>query len=124
MKAWIYIVIAAVIEVFWALSLKKLSMPKVIEVVSNWNIISKDGYEALFPLISYVIFGLANGYIIGLAFKEIPISVAFGAWTGLTLVFNFIVDATYFKEQFSIWHFLYLSFILIGIFGLKSLTTK
>jgi quaternary ammonium compound-resistance protein SugE len=59
-----------------------------------------------------------------MAFKEMPVSIAFGAWTGLALIFNVILDTYYFKEAFSLMHFIFLLMILIGIIGLKTLSGK
>jgi quaternary ammonium compound-resistance protein SugE len=124
MKAWAYIFLAAVFEVVWAFSLKHLSKDKIFSAVSQGNYFNHIGADAFLPLAGYIVFGLINVYFISLAFKEMPISIAFAAWTGLALIFNVLLDSFYFKVYFSTLHFLYIAMIVGGIIGLKSITIE
>ena len=124
MKPWIFIFFAAILEVFWAISLKNIDKVKIFAAIKSFNFFSALGLEAFLPLMGYIGFGLANVYCISLAFKEIPISIAFGAWTGLALVFNILYDVFFLKVHFSFQHFLYMTMILGGIIGLKTISTK
>lgn len=124
MKPWIFIFFAAILEVFWAISLKNIDKVKIFAAIKSLNFFSAIGLEAFIPLLGYIGFGLANVYCISLAFKEIPISIAFGAWTGLALVFNILYEVFFLKVHFSILHFLYMTMILGGIIGLKTISSK
>jgi quaternary ammonium compound-resistance protein SugE len=124
MKAWIYIFFAAVLEVLWAFSLKHLSKDKVVEAFQQGNFFNQAGADAFLPLAGYIAFGMINVYFISMAFKEMPISIAFAAWTGLALVFNVMLDTYYFKVHFSYLHFVFIIMIVGGIVGLKTISTN
>lgn len=124
MKSWIYILAASIIEVFWAICLKNLSLDKIIASIKQYSVFSQETMSTIYPLIGYIILGIVNAYLISLSFKSMPISIAFGAFTGLALTFNFLFDTFYYKVSFTPLHILFLTFILIGIIGLKSVSTK
>lgn len=124
MKPWILIFFASLLEVCWAISLKNIDKAKIFAAFKTLNFFSAQGAEAFLPLLGYIGFGLVNVYLISLAFKEIPISIAFGAWTGLALIFNILYDVFFLKVSFTFLHFIYMTMILGGIIGLKSITTK
>lgn len=124
MKPWILIFFASLLEVCWAISLKNIDKTKIFTAFKTFDFFSATGADAFLPLLGYIGFGLVNVYLISLAFKEIPISIAFGAWTGLALVFNILYDVFFLKVHFSFLHFVYMTMILAGIVGLKTITTK
>jgi quaternary ammonium compound-resistance protein SugE len=124
MKPWILIFFASLLEVCWAISLKNIDKGKIVAACKTLNFFSAQGAEAFLPLLGYIGFGLVNVYLISLAFKEIPISIAFGAWTGLALIFNILYDVFFLKVSFTFLHFIYMAMILGGIVGLKSITAK
>lgn len=74
----------------------------------------------LLPLITYIVFGLANVVFFTAATKTIALSTAFGVWLGLALVGIMIIDILYFKVAVSFTQLIFMSMIILGVVGLKA----
>jgi len=117
--AWIYLLIASLLEVAWTFSLKFMNVKKLRAIgwrgwfsqTSNWLVLA--------PFAGYVIFGIANVVFFSLAMKEIPASTALAVWMGTALIGVKLVELFFFKGAFDFYQFLFMSMILIGIVGLK-----
>lgn len=118
--AWLFLLLASVMEVCWNYSLKYASVAKIRAL--NWSQFFADskGIMTLGPAIGYVAFGVANVYCFSKALNVIPASTAFAIWTGLALVGIKVVDTLVLHEEFKWVHVVYIGFILMGIAGLKS----
>ena len=101
--AWIYLVVAGLFEIGWPLGLK-LSQTTTHKVV--W---------ILFAIASMS----ASGLFLWLAQKSIPLGTAYAVWTGIGAVGAFIVGILLFKDSASFFRILSVTFIVIGIVGLK-----
>ncbi|OPH49009.1 hypothetical protein BC351_37905 [Paenibacillus ferrarius] len=100
--AWLYLVIAGVFEVVWAISLK----------FSN-------GFTRLVPS-SITIAGMAvSFYFLAVATKTLPIGTAYAAWTGIGAVGAIIIGTLFLDEPISLTRILFMILILVGILGLK-----
>jgi quaternary ammonium compound-resistance protein SugE len=119
MIAWIYIVIASCFEVCWIYSLKSLDMKKIAQIKPAEMIGTLAPWQALLPLVGYIIFGLGNIYFFSQSMKTIPASTAFAVWMGLALVFSKMADIFLFKADYNPQQILFTGVILIGIIGLK-----
>jgi quaternary ammonium compound-resistance protein SugE len=117
--AWLYLVLASVMEVCWNYSLKYTSVAKIKAL--NWSqfFASSAGITTLLPAICYVAFGVANVFFFSKALNVIPASTAFAIWMGMALVGIKVVDTLVLKEAFQWVHVFYIGCILIGIIGLK-----
>ena len=117
---WLYLIIAAVFEIGWIFSLKRLSFSQ-IKKISFQSITQQpaDNLLILLPLLGYIAFGLANIYFFSLAMKHIPASTAFAVWMGMTLAGVKLIEIAYFKETIRAMDFIYLALILVAIVGLK-----
>jgi quaternary ammonium compound-resistance protein SugE len=117
--AWLYLVLASVMEVCWNYSLKYTSVAKIKAL--NWSqfFASSAGITTLLPAICYVAFGVANVFFFSKALNVIPSSTAFAIWMGMALVGIKVVDTLVLKEAFQWVHVFYIGCILIGIIGLK-----
>lgn len=118
--AWLYLLLASVMEVCWNYSLKYTSIAKIRAIDWSQFFASSAGITTLGPAIGYVAFGVANVIFFSKALNVIPASTAFAIWMGLALVGIKIVDTLVLKEAFQWVHVLYIGFILAGIIGLKS----
>ncbi len=116
---WIYLLIAAFMEIFWLYSLKFISKDKIMAIVWKDFFSSTEPIMTLLPVLGYIGFGIANVIAISMAMKGIPASTAFGAWMGLALIGSKLIDITFFDEPYTIKQFLFIGLILIGIIGLK-----
>jgi quaternary ammonium compound-resistance protein SugE len=116
--AWIYIIIAAVIEAAWTYSVKffKFSDFKLL----TWgNFYTPHGLLLLAPITGYLVFGLANAWFFSMAIKEIPTAMAFAAWTGASIICIKLADSLFFHEPTSWPEIFFMLLIMIGIMGLK-----
>jgi quaternary ammonium compound-resistance protein SugE len=100
--AWIYLFIAGIFEMVWAVGLKYC-----------------DGFKLNAPLIMVISAMAVSMTFLGLAMREIPIGTAYAVWTGIGIVGVAIYGIYVFGESASIIRLLCLSMILIGIIGLK-----
>lgn len=118
--AWIYLFVASLFEIAWTYSLKFMDMKKIgaIRWLQFFN--STDGIVTLAPLLGYIVFGLANIYCFSVSLKTIPTATAIAVWMGVVLVGTKLIDMLYFKQAFSYSQFIFISFILVGIVGLKA----
>lgn len=100
--AWIYLLIAGILEVVWAIGMKY-----------------SDGWTKLYPSIFTIISMVIGFYFLSLSVKTLPLGTAYAVWTGIgtigTVVFGFI----FFKEPIDIIKAVCILFIVIGILGLK-----
>lgn len=117
--AWLYLLLASVMEVCWNYSLKYTSVAKLKAIDWSQFFASSTGIFTLLPAIGYVAFGVANVFFFSKALNVIPASTAFAIWMGMALVGIKIVDTLVLKETFVWAHVFYIGCILVGIIGLK-----
>jgi quaternary ammonium compound-resistance protein SugE len=117
--AWLYLLLASVMEVCWNYSLKYTSVAKIKALDWSQFFANSTGIMTLLPAIAYVAFGVANVFFFSKALNVIPASTAFAIWMGMALVGIKIVDTLVLKEAFQWVHVFYIGCILIGIIGLK-----
>src|SRR5882762_9742600 len=117
--AWIYLLIASLLETGWTFSLKLLDFKKIRLIEWHSFLRRKENLIILTPLTGYIVFGLGNIYFLSKAMKVIPASTAMAAWLGVALIGVKLVDVLYFKESFQVSQLFYFSLILVGVIGLK-----
>ena len=117
--AWLYLLLASVMEVCWNYSLKYTSVAKIKAIDWSHFFTGSAGIVALVPAICYVAFGVANVFFFSKALNVIPASTAFAIWMGVALVGIKLVDTLVLKEAFQWVHVFYIGCILVGIIGLK-----
>jgi quaternary ammonium compound-resistance protein SugE len=117
--AWLYLLLASVMEVCWNYSLKYTKIADIKAI--NWSqfFSGSAGIMALLPAICYIAFGVGNVIFFSKALNVIPASTAFAIWMGMALVGIKIVDTLVLKEAFQWAHVFYIGCILVGIIGLK-----
>lgn len=79
--AWLYLVVAGLLEVVWAYLMKR-----------------SDGFTQLWPSVGTLVFmGLSFG-LLSLSMKSLPLGTAYMVWTGIGAVGAFIVGAALLGE--------------------------
>jgi quaternary ammonium compound-resistance protein SugE len=121
--AWLFLVLASVLETLWTFTLKALDMKKVF-AIRPATLFTMESGAALLPLALYIILGLSNVLAITRAMKEIPAGTAFAVWMGLALIMIKAVDIFYFKEATSVLQLFFTTCVLVGIIGLRWLEVK
>lgn len=99
---WAYLILAGILEIFWATCLK----------FSNGFTILKFSILTIIGMIFSFIF-LAQ------ATKILPLGTSYAIWTGIGALGSIIVGIILFKETFTFMRILFVIFLLIGIIGLK-----
>ena len=100
--SWVYLFIAGVLEVAWAVGLKYT-----------------DGWSRLYPSILTVIGMIASFYFLSLALKTLPIGTAYAVWTGIGTVGAAILGIVLFDEPRDAVKVICILLILGGVAGLK-----
>lgn len=100
---WLYLAIAGLLEVVWAVGLKYTQ-----------------GFTK--PLASAITIAamLTSLALLGLALKQLPVGVAYGIWVGIGAVGAAILGIFLFAESASPLKFVSLALIVAGIAGLKA----
>mgnify|MGYP005761070921 FL=1 len=100
--AWIYLIFAGLLEVFWSTCLKMSNGFTVLK----FSVLTIAGMIFSFLLLS-------------MAMKTLPLGTSYATWTGIGAVGAVIVGIVLFKEPLTLLRLLFVAFILIGIIGLK-----
>ncbi len=118
-SAWIFLLLASVMEVCWNYCLKYASLVRLRELGWARLFTEPAGWWALLPAVGYVAFGVGNVFFFSKALTHIPAATAFAIWMGMALVGIKLVDTLVLREPFSLSHVFYIGLILVGIVGLK-----
>ncbi len=103
---WIYLVIAGVFEVAWAIGLK----------YSN-------GFTKVLPSILTITGMVASFYFLSLSLKSLPIGTAYAIWTGIGTIGTVLLGVILFKEPVNIMRVVCIVLIVCGIIGLKLISS-
>ncbi|NNU84131.1 quaternary ammonium compound efflux SMR transporter SugE [Geobacillus sp. BMUD] len=100
--AWIYLVVAGVFEVVWAIALKYTA-----------------GFTRLWPSVVTVLGMVASFYFLSMATKTLPIGTAYAVWTGIGALGAVVIGMLFLHEPVNAPRIAFLVLILVGIIGLK-----
>lgn len=100
--AWIYLFIAGLFEIGWAVGLKYT-----------------DGFTKLWPSVITVLIMILSFYFLSSAVKIIPIGTAYAIWTGIGAVGTAILGIFLFGESKEFIRLFFILLIIIGVVGLK-----
>ena len=118
-KAWIFIFIAVILQTLWGMVLKVLDFEVAFKLIQQGEVFQLDFILKLLPILAYFGLGLAIAIVISKAYKLLPMSIVYAAWMGLTLLLQVVVDVFFYGEKMQLVQYLFISFILIGILGMK-----
>ena len=100
--AWIHLIIAGVLEIFWAISLKYT-----------------EGFSRLWPSVLTIVGMIASFYFLAQALKTIPVGTGYAIWTGIGAAGTAILGIILFSESAALPRLLCIGLIIGGIIGLK-----
>jgi quaternary ammonium compound-resistance protein SugE len=103
--AWIYLLIAGLFEIVWAIGLKYT-----------------DGWSRLWPSVGTLVAMAASVIFLSLAMKVLPVGTSYAVWTGIGAIGTVILGIVLFAEPATAIRLGCVALILTGIVGLK-LTT-
>jgi quaternary ammonium compound-resistance protein SugE len=104
--AWVYLVIAGLLETGWAIGLKYT-----------------DGFRRPVPSILTIIAIAASMILLALAARTIPIGTAYAIWVGIGAVGAVILGIILFDEPRDMGRMLFVGLLIVSLVGLK-LTTR
>jgi quaternary ammonium compound-resistance protein SugE len=100
--AWLYLFLAGLFEVGWAIGLKYT-----------------DGFSRLFPSLLTVAAMALSLALLGLALKSLPVGTAYAVWTGIGAVGTAALGIVLFSEPATASRLACIGLIVCGIAGLK-----
>lgn len=104
--AWVYLIIAGLLEIAWAIGLKYT-----------------EGWTRLYPSLLTAAAMMASFYSLSLALKTLPIGTSYAIWTGIGTVGAAILGMLIFGESRELSKILCIVLIISGIVGLKLTST-
>jgi quaternary ammonium compound-resistance protein SugE len=99
---WLYIVIAGLLEVAWAIGLKYA-----------------DGFTRLWPSLWTIVGMIASFFVLAQGVRTLPIGTGYAVWTGIGAVGTTALGILNFKESADPLRLACIGLIVIGIIGLK-----
>jgi len=99
---WVYLTIAGLFEVGWAIGLKY-----------------SDGFSRPLPSLLTVVAMVISLWLLAFAMKTIPVGTAYAVWTGIGAVGVALLGMLLFGESREFLRVLCLFLIIAGIIGLK-----
>ena len=101
--AWLYLLIAGILEIGWPLGFK---------------LSQTTSHRVAFILMAVVCMGL-SGYFLWLAQREIPIGTAYAVWTGIGAAGTFLIGIIAFNDSVGMMRVLSFLLIITGVIGLR-----
>lgn len=103
---WLLLVTAGLLEMCWAVGLKY-----------------SQGFTKLTPSVFTIVGMIASFYFLSLALRNLPLGTAYAIWTGIGTVGTVILGIILFKEPVDMARLMFIGLIVIGIIGLKIVST-
>ena len=103
--AWVYLALAGLFEIGWAIGLKYT-----------------DGFMRLVPSILTALSMVARVLLLGLALKTLPVGTGYAVWTGIGTVGTALLGIVLFGEPATVMRLACIGLIVAGILGLKFAT--
>lgn len=104
---WINLIIAGLLEVVWASSLKYT-----------------DGFTKPIPSLITISTLTASFILLAQALKTLPVGTGYAVWTGIGVVGTAIVGSVFLGEPRDLPRFIWISLIVFGIAGLRFTGSK
>ena len=103
MSAWVYLILAGVLEVGFA-SMIKLT----------------DGFTKLVPTLIFTVFAVSSSfYCLTKAVQTLPIGTAYAIWTGIGAFGTILIGIFFYNESASVLRLFFLFTLIASIIGLK-----
>lgn len=105
--AWVYLVLAGVLEVVWAVGLK-----------------FSEGFTRPLPSVITAVATVASFWLLAVSLKHIPLGTGYAVWVGIGAVGTTFVGMWLFKEPATVARLVCVGLIVAGIVGLKLTSTS
>ncbi len=105
--SWIYLFIAGIMEIVWAIGIKYT-----------------ESFTKLWWSIGTIAAMIVSFYFLSKALETIPVGTGYAVWTGIGAVGTAILGMILFNESREVLRLLFIGFIIVGIIGLKFVSTS
>lgn len=102
MNAWIWLLIAGLFEIQWAVTLKYT-----------------EGFTRLWPSVFCLVGMVISVYGLAVAQKTLPLGTSYAVWVGIGILGAAIFGMVLFNEPKTLIRISFILLILVGIIGLK-----
>ena len=100
--AWIYLLIAGLFEIGWAISLKYAQ-----------------GFTRLGPSVATIALMIFSFGFLSIALRTLPVGTAYTVWTGIGAVGTVFLGIVLFQEPIEVRRLTCIGLIVIGVVGLR-----
>ena len=100
--AWIMLVVAGILEIIWAYSMKQ-----------------SNGFSKFIPSVITLFTMVASFALLSISMRTIPLGTAYTVWTGIGAVGTFVVGAAVLGEQLSMMRVCAAMLIVVGLILMK-----
>ena len=104
---WIFLILAGILEVTWAVAMK----------YSN-------GFTVMLPSVITAVGYIASAVFLALALKHLPLGTAYAMWTGFGIIGTSVLGVILFHDKLSVTQIICICLIILGIAGLKLLSKE
>ena len=101
-RSWIYLVIAGLLEIGWAVTLKKT-----------------EGFTRLGPSLVTLGFMGASFYLLSIAMRDLPTGTSYAVWVGIGAAGTAVIGILFLGEPRSALRIVSLGLIVLGVIGLR-----
>jgi quaternary ammonium compound-resistance protein SugE len=106
-SAWLYLVVAGLCEIGWAIGLKYT-----------------EGFTRLWPTVITVVVMILSFFLLAQAMRVLPVGTAYASWTGIGAVGTAILGMVLFNEPKDALRLACIGLIIAGVLGLKFLAKE
>jgi quaternary ammonium compound-resistance protein SugE len=100
--AWLYLIVAGLLEIGWAVLLKKT-----------------DGFTRPGPTVATLILYMASIWLLSLALRSLPTSTGYAVWVGIGAVGTALVGLLFLGEPATALRLISIALIILGVIGLR-----
>lgn len=100
--AWLYLFVAGLLEVGWAVGLK-----------------ASDGFSRPLISVATIVAMVASMILLGLAVRDLPVGTAYAVWTGIGILGTTAIGLLFLGEPMSAVRLGCIALIAVGLVGLK-----
>jgi quaternary ammonium compound-resistance protein SugE len=103
MNPWILLIVAGLLEVVWATTLKMTA-----------------GWTKLWPSMLTLAAMFASFFLLARAMEKLPAGTSYAVWVGIGAVGTVVAAAVLYKERLAVPQVVCIALVVIGIVGLKA----
>jgi quaternary ammonium compound-resistance protein SugE len=100
--AWLFVVVAGLLEVGFAISMKE-----------------SNGFSRLVPTALFVLFAILSLAVLNLGLRDLPVGSAYAVWTGIGATGTLIVGMLFLSEPATFMRIAFVVMIIMGVIGLQ-----